>query len=61
MYTHKFIDGSPVPPDYLQQVGDFISEMAAFEDSLTPEEFDEMEREIERKRKWITNPKTGGK
>jgi hypothetical protein len=47
----KFLDGTLVPPDSLKQVGDLIDQTAAFEESLTPEELEGMEREIERKRR----------
>jgi len=46
----KFLDGTPVPPEYLKQIGDLIDQIAEFEESLTPEEREEMEREIERKK-----------
>ena len=51
MFTHKFSDGTLVPPASLKQAGDLMDQLAAFAERLCPEERDAREREIEWKRR----------
>lgn len=44
----KFIDGTPVPPDYMDQVAPLVSAAARAQELMTPEELDELERTIHR-------------
>lgn len=46
----KYLDGSLVDMEYERQISAFVAEVTAFEEQLTPDELDEMEREIENKK-----------
>lgn len=49
--THKFIDGSPVPDWYERHVEKLISEAAEVYETMTPEEIDQLERDVIEQRK----------
>jgi hypothetical protein len=47
-FTLKFMDWTPVPPEYMEKLAPLISAAARSQELMTPEELDELEKTIPR-------------
>jgi len=45
-FTLKFMDWTPVPPEYMEKLGPIVSDAARLQEMLTTEELDELERSL---------------
>lgn len=50
MSNKTFIDGTPIPDDYLERVSDTFKEALKAVENMSGEQLDEFEREIEHQR-----------